>query len=150
MGFFKLGSNGEKKLFAKLCTLSIQIIMMFFDDLAEKNGSPRRFFSVRFFFQKNLKSPVSADLDRFQGSFMAINHFGVCLEAEKSQKTVKNHLIFMIFPNFEKFSDFFFKNKTKKIIEIYCSELILMVNRFKTVVFMPKTALQILKLLKNR
>ena len=108
------------------------------------------FFSVRFFFQKNLKSPVSADLDRFQGSFMAINHFGVCLEAEKSQKTFKNHLIFMIFPNFEKFSDFFFKTKTKKIIEIYCSELILMVNRFKTVVFMPKTALQILKLLKNR
>ena len=97
-----------------------------------------------------MKSPVSADLDRFQGSFMAINHFGVCLEAEKSQKTVKNHLIFMIFPNFEKFSDFFFKTKTKKIIEIYCSELILMVNRFKTVVFMPKTALQILKLLKNR
>ena len=116
----------------------------------KKTDPPDVFFSVRFFFQKNLKSPVSADLDRFQGSFMAINHFGVCLEAEKSQKTFKNHLIFMIFPNFEKFSDFFFKTKTKKIIEIYCSELILMVNRFKTVVFMPKTALQILKLLKNR
>ena len=56
----------------------------------------------------------------------------------------------MIFQNFEKFSDFFFKNKTKKIIEIYCSELILMVNRFETVVFMQKTALQILKLMKNR
>ena len=81
---------------------------------------------------------------------MALNHFGVCLEAEKSQKTVKNHLIFMIFPNFEKFSDFFFKTKTKKIIEIYCSELILMVNRFETVVFMQKTALQILKLMENR
>ena len=46
----------------------------------------------------------------------------------------------MIFRNFENFSDFFFKNKTKEIIEIYRSELILMVNRFKTVVFVPKTA----------
>ena len=41
------------------------------------------FFSIRFFFQKNLKSPVSAYLNRFQGSFMAVNDFGVCLEAEK-------------------------------------------------------------------
>ena len=78
MGFFKLGSNGEKKLFAKVCTLSIQIIMMFFDDLAEKNGSPRRYFRSVFFFQKNLKSPVSADYNRFQGSIMARNDFGVC------------------------------------------------------------------------
>ena len=41
------------------------------------------FFSIRFSFNKNLKSPVSADLNRFQGSFMAVNDFGVCLEAEK-------------------------------------------------------------------
>jgi len=98
------------------------------------------FFFDPFFFQKNLKSPVSADLNRFQGSFMAGKDFGVCLEAEKGQKTFKNHPIFMIFRNFENFSDFFFKNKTKEIIGIYRSELILMVNRFKTVVFVPKTA----------
>ena len=36
-----------------------------------------------------MKSPVSADLNKFQGSFMAINDFGVCLEAEKGQKTLK-------------------------------------------------------------
>jgi len=47
----------------------------------------------------------------------------------------------MIFRNFENFSDFFFKTKAKKNIGIYRSELILMVNRFKTVVFMPKIAL---------
>ena len=41
------------------------------------------FFSIRFSFQKNLKTPVSADLNRFQGSVMAGNDFGVCLEAEK-------------------------------------------------------------------
>ena len=58
--------------------------MMFFDDLAEKNGSPKRFFFGPFFFQKHLKSPVSAVLNRFQGSFMAINDLGVCLEAEKA------------------------------------------------------------------
>ena len=44
----------------------------------------------------------------------------------------------------------FFEQYTRKIIEMYRFKLILMVNRFKTVVFMPKTALQILKLLKNR
>ena len=98
------------------------------------------FFSIRFFFQKNLKSPVSADLNRFQGSFMTGNDFGVCLKVDKGQNTFKNHPIFMIFRIFENFSDFFFKNKTKKIIGIYRSELILMVNRFKTVLLMPKTA----------
>ena len=38
-----------------------------FHILAKKNES-----ASRFFFQKNLKSPVSADLNRFQGSFMAV------------------------------------------------------------------------------
>ena len=71
---------------------------------------------------------------------MAVNDFRVCLKAEKGQKTFENHPIFMIFRNFENFSDFFFKNKTKEIIGICRSELILMVNRFKTVVFVPKTA----------
>ena len=78
-------------------------------NLAKKKRTLQTFFfSVRFFFQKNLKSPVSADLDRFQGSFMAINHFGLCFEAEKSQKTFKNHLIFMIFRNFEDSGNFRF------------------------------------------
>ena len=45
------------------------------------------FFSIRFSFQKNLKTPVSADLNRFQGSVMAGNDFGVCLEAEKGQNS---------------------------------------------------------------
>ena len=83
----------------------------------KKTDPPDVFFFGPFFFQKNLKSPVSADLDRFQSSFMAINHFRVCLEAEKSQKTVKNHLIFMIFPNFEKFSDFFSKTRLRKSLK---------------------------------
>jgi len=97
----------------------------------EKKTKVLVFFSIRFFFQKNCKSPISADLNRFQVSFMAVNDFGVCLEAEKSQSTFKNHPMFMIFRIFENFSDFFFKNKTKKIIGIYRSELILMVNRLK-------------------
>ena len=79
--------------------------MMFFDDLAEKKRKSKRFFSVRFFFQKHLKSPVSAVLNRFQGSFMAINDLGVCLEAEKSLKTFKNHPIFIIFRFFSLVDD---------------------------------------------
>jgi len=52
--------------------------MMFFDDLAEKKTEVPDVFFRSVFFQKNLKSPVSADLNRFQGSIMAINDFGLC------------------------------------------------------------------------
>jgi len=41
-----------------------------------------------------------------------------------------NNPIFMIFRIFENFSDFFFKNKTKKIIKIKRSELILSKKNF--------------------
>ena len=58
---------------------------------------------------------------------MAFDDFSVNLEAAKSG-------FFKIFP-------IFFKNKTKKIIGIYCSELILMVNEVKTFGFMPKSPL---------
>jgi hypothetical protein len=58
---------------------------------------------------------------------MAFDGFSVSLEAAKSG-------FLIIFP-------IFFKNKTNKIIGIYCSELILMVNGVKTFGFMPKSPL---------
>ena len=68
---------------------------------------------------------------------MVDNDFGMLLEAKKLIKCLK----ITQSTRFWEFSRFFFQKRGNQIIEIHCFKLILIVCRFKTSVFMPKTSL---------
>jgi hypothetical protein len=68
---------------------------------------------------------------------MVKNDFGMLLAAKKLTKSLK----ITQFTRFWEFSRFFFQKRGNQIIEIHCFKPILIVCRFNTSVFMPKTSL---------